>query len=225
MITPTHDLMLRVRDAFMDHGYDALTMVELAQACAFTRRALYHYFNSKEAAYRAVIRHFNAVAVANGLEAGSAVRRQGGGALDILAETLDVRYGDTRRNLNTSAHIVELNAEAFRRGRDIMIESAIAFHTELERLIGDLVTDGLMTLRPGLSAQTLAQLLTDGARGVNQSLPPIASEDYARRYRQMVEAILYGSAIPHEAGIGGQGTRGQVSSPVDTQPASRRVRR
>lgn len=224
MIAPTHDLMLRVRSAFLARGYDGLTMVDLAQACGFTRRALYHYFNGKEAAYRAVIGHFNAVAVAQGLEAGAAMRRRGGGALDILAETLDVRYGDTRRSLNTSAHILELNAEAFRRCRDLMIESAVTFHEELESMIRELVADGLMSLKADLSAKSLAQLLTDGARGVNQSLPPIASDDYAGRYRQMVDAILFGSTAALATRAGREGTRGRTSEASDLEPALRRLR-
>ncbi len=199
MIEPSHDLMLRVREAFLTHGYENLTMVQLADDCKFTRRALYHYFNSKESAYRAVIRHFNAVAVTAGLEAGQAARRAGGSALDVLATTLDTRYGDTRRRLNGSPHIFDLNAEAFRRCRDIMIESAIAFHAELEELIRELAADGLMALQPGRTPAELAQLLTDAARGVNQTLPPIATEDYAARYRQIVEAILFGAAVPAAA--------------------------
>lgn len=202
MLEPSHDLMLRVLEAFLARGYEHLTMVQLAQDCQFTRRALYHYFSSKESAYRAVIRHFNVVAVAAGLDAGRAARRAGGSALDVLATTLDIRYGDTRRRLNRSPHIFDLNAEAFRRGRDIMIESAIAFHAELEALIRELADDGLIALRPGRTPAELAQLLTDAARGVNQTLPPIATEDYAGRYRQIVEAILFGAAIPAAAAAG-----------------------
>lgn len=225
MITPNHDLMLRVRDAFLDQGYDRLTMVELARACAFTRRALYHYFNSKESAYRAMLRHFNDVAIADGLAAGAAVRLRQGSALDVLAETLDIRYGDTRRRLNGSAYALELNAEAFRRARDIMIEVAIAFHVELERLIRELIADGSLTLRPDMSVATLAQLLTDAARGVNQSLPPIASEDYGWRYRQMVAAILFGASSDGQARDGGRTASKDAAEASARQPLLREARR
>lgn len=164
------------------------------------------------------------MAVAKGLEAGAAIRRQGGGVVDILTETLDVRHGDTRRNLNTTIHTVELNAEAFRRERDIMIESAVAFHAKLDRLIHELAADGVITLKPKLSAATLAQLLTDGARGVDQRRPPIASEVYSGRCRQMVEAIQYGSAMAHDAVDGRRGVRKRMSEPAETEPMSGRVR-
>ena len=109
------DLLQRVNQAFLDHGYSALSMVVMAKACGFTQRALYYYFNNKEAAFRAIIEYRNEQAIELGLEAGKAVRSAGGSALDILTEILDVRYGETRRRVMRSPHTVELNAEAFKR--------------------------------------------------------------------------------------------------------------
>jgi hypothetical protein len=77
-------------------------------------------------------------AVGLGLEAGKAMRAKGGSALDIIAEILDIRYGDTRRRVIGSPHTVELNAEAFKRCRDIMIRSAVTLQAELAELIVDL---------------------------------------------------------------------------------------
>jgi hypothetical protein len=42
-----------------------------------------------------------------------------------------------------SPHTVELNAEAFKRCSDLMIQSAIAFQAELQELIVDLETTGV----------------------------------------------------------------------------------
>ena len=55
MITPGHELLLRVNKAFLDHGYAGLSMVGLARECGFTQRALYYYFSNKEEAFRASI--------------------------------------------------------------------------------------------------------------------------------------------------------------------------
>ena len=118
MLKPGRDLLLRIREAFLGHGYDGLSMVTLAKACGFTRRSLYNYFNNKEDAFRALIRFDNIDFIQSGLEAGERVRRRGGGALDILAETMDVRYGYARRILSHSPHAVELTAEVQRRCRD-----------------------------------------------------------------------------------------------------------
>jgi AcrR family transcriptional regulator len=104
---PGRDLMHRVRAAFLGYGYDGLSMVTLAKACGFTRRSLYNYFSNKEEAFRAMIRFDGVEFVRNGMEAGAAVRRQGGSALDIVAEIMNVRYGTARRMLLESRHHLE----------------------------------------------------------------------------------------------------------------------
>lgn len=197
MITPGHELLLRVNQAFLDHGYAGLSMVGLARECGFTQRALYYYFSNKEEAFRASIGHRNEVAIAQALDAGKKIRESGGSALDIMATIIDLRYGETRRMLTFSPHTVELNAEAFRRCRDLMIESAIAFQAELEKLIVDFHYSKLLVLTGRFTAAQIAQALADGGRAVNQALPPIAANDFSARYRQTCEMILYGcSAAP-----------------------------
>lgn len=191
---PGKELMARVRQAFLDFGYGELSMVGMARACGFTRRALYNYFSSKEEAFRASIRYENEEAILSGLAAGQRVRRHGGSALDILAEIMNVRYGFTRRSLNVSPHTVELNAEAFRRCRDIMIEVAVGFQREIETLIVDLDAEGMLRLNGAFTPAQMAQMLADGARAVNQGLPPIPSEELAGRYRAMCQGLLYGMA-------------------------------
>jgi hypothetical protein len=107
---------------------------------------------------------------------------------------MDVRYWETRRRLGLSPHAVEINDEAFRLARDIMVEAAIRFQEEVAELILDIETMGLLRLKPGVTPQILAQTLCDGARGTNQALPPIAAEGLRERYRTMMAAILGGLA-------------------------------
>jgi AcrR family transcriptional regulator len=194
MIKPGRDLLQRVNQAFLDYGYSGLSMVMMAKACGFTQRALYYYFNNKEDAYRAMIQFRNDDAVALGLEAGKAIRAEGGSALDILAEILDIRYGDTRRRLTRSPHTVELNAEAFKRCRDLMIQSAIDFQEKLEALIVDLEKSRMLKLNGQFTPAQIAQALADGGRAVNQALPPIEADGFSARYRQTCAMVLYGCA-------------------------------
>ncbi len=194
MIKPGRDLLQRVNQAFLDYGYSGLSMVMMARACGFTQRALYYYFNNKEDAFRAMINYRNEEAIALGREAGKAMRAKGGNALDILAEVLDIRYGDTRRRVIRSPHTVELNAEAFKRCRDLMIQSAIDFQDKLEALIVDLQKSRMLKLNGRFTPAQIAQALADGGRAVNQALPPIEAEDFKGRYRQMCEMVLYGCA-------------------------------
>lgn len=187
------ELASGVERAFLDHGYQHLTMSALAEAIDVTRRTVYNYFGSKEEAFRFLIEEANAYAVSAGLAAGRTVLEQGADLVEILATVLDVRYGDNRRRLAKSPHAVEINDQAFRRCRDLMIASATSFQTELASFITELKARRTFRLRPDVDADTLAQLLADGARGTNQSLPPTDPETLKLRYRAMVGAILYGT--------------------------------
>jgi AcrR family transcriptional regulator len=202
MIKPGPDLLQRINQAFLDYGYGGLSMVTMAKACGFTQRALYYYFSNKEDAFRAMIQYRNDEARGLGLEAGEAMRAKGGSALDIIAEILDVRYGNTRRRVAGSPHTVELNAEAFKRCRDIMIHAATAFQAELEELIVDLERSRMLKLNGRFTPAQIAQGLADGGRAVNQALPPIAPKDFSGRYRQMCEIVLYGCAAMPKAKSG-----------------------
>jgi AcrR family transcriptional regulator len=192
----TDDLAERISQAFLDYGYEQLTMSGLARACGLTRRALYHHFSNKEEAFRHMLRVGNERAIDKGMAAGRAVLEHGGGAVEVLSEIMDVRYGDTRRRLAASPHALEINDQAFRRGGDIMMEWAARFQRQLADILAELQAGGRLRPKPAVSIEDLAQTLADGARGVNQARPPVAPEKLPERYRRMCEAILFGCAEP-----------------------------
>ena len=191
-LQPSPALMFKIESAFLAHGYSAMTMEMLAGACNFSRRALYFYFRSKADAFRAMVRFRNDLALTTGFEAGRRRRAEGGDALDILSAVINVRYGDTRRISNASPHVVELNAEVFTRCIDIVRDVALYFEGELAKLIAELERGGVLKLRPDIKPGQLARALADGARGVNQRLPPVPPKDLAKRYREMCGYVLYG---------------------------------
>jgi AcrR family transcriptional regulator len=193
-LQPSAALMLQIENAFFAHGYSKLTMERLAQSCNFSRRALYFYFSSKAEAFRGIVRFRNDLALSAGFAAGRKRWSEGGNALQILTEIINIRYGDTRRLSNASPHLVELNAEVFTRCNDIVKDVAIFFEAELAKLIVELQAAGLVRLRPEVTAEQLAQALANGARGVNQRVPAVAPEDLASRYGEMCHFILYGCA-------------------------------
>lgn len=192
MVTRT-ELVSRLERAFLDHGYAQLTMITIAGIVDVTRRTLYNYFSSKEEAFRFLIEQANANAVEAGMAAGRTALAAGHDAVEILATILDIRYGNARRRLSQSPHAIEINDQAFRRCRDIMVGSAVAFQAELAAFVVELEQQGLLRLKNGISPEDLAQLLADGARGTNQSLPPIAPDRLHLRYRGMVRALLHGT--------------------------------
>ena len=191
---PRTEFTKRLKQAFWDHGYDQLTMTGLAKAIDLTRRSLYNYFSNKEDAFRFAIDQGNISAVKLGIDAGRAKLKSGANAIEVLTTVIDIRYGENRRNLMLSPHATELNDQAFRRCRDLMIESAISFQAQLADLIIELQQARRLMLKPGVTPAGLAQLVADGARGANQGLPSVAVDDLERRYRAMVATLLYGAA-------------------------------
>ena len=188
------NLAVRLRQAFLDHGYEQMTMSGLAELCGFSRRALYHHFSSKEEAFRHWLDFYGRESIAQGLAAGRRMMDEGGSAVDVIVETMNVRYGDARRRLSRSPHALEINDQAFRRCRDIMVGAAVDFQAEVTRMLVEMQARRLIRLKPGTEPTMLAQSLCDGARGTNQSLPPIPIDELHLRYRQIVTAILYGAA-------------------------------
>lgn len=192
-----HDrLALGLEKAFLDYGYEHLTMSAIASICGLTRRALYHHFSSKEEAFRFVLRYLNDLWVRASLDAGRELLDGGADPTEIVGTMMDVRYGETRRKLAQSPHAAEINDQAFRRALDIMIEVARTFQDELASLLAEMEDQDLIRRKPETSLDELAQLLCDGARGVNQARPPIPPAELAGRYRRMCQAVLYGSVDP-----------------------------
>ena len=193
-LQPSPAMLLQMEQALFAHGYSGLTMEQFADACNFSRRALYFYFSNKPEVFRAIVRYRNELGLTTGFAAGRKRWSEGGNALEILAEIINIRYGDLRRVAHTSPHLVELNSEVFRRCNDIVRDVAIYFESELAKLILELQRDGLLQLRPDVTAEQLAQALANGARGVNQRIPAVAPEELEHRYRDMCRFILYGCA-------------------------------
>ena len=190
------NLAASLRQAFLDHGYEQMTMSGLAQLCGFSRRALYHHFSNKEEAFRHWLDFYGRESIAKGITAGRNAMDAGGSAVDVIVETMNVRYGDARRRLSRSPHALEINDQAFRRARDIMVGAAVDFQGQVAELLVELADRRLISLKRGVTPESLAQSLCDGARGTNQALPPIPIDDLHLRYRRIIEAILFGAATP-----------------------------
>jgi AcrR family transcriptional regulator len=194
LMQPSSEMMERVRGAFLSYGFRALSMGELAGACGYTRRNLYNYFSNKEDAFRALIAFTNAEQGRLGIEAGRRLFDRNASPIDVITEVLVVRYATIRQLLSRSQHAGEINNEAFRLCHDIMVHSAAVFTNGLKGVIVDLQKAGRLHLDAGITAAQLAQLLGDGVRGINQSLPPVAPDTLPGRYRLMCQAILFGGA-------------------------------
>ncbi len=193
-LRPDPALLLRVETAFHELGYGAPSLADLAEACELPPDALDDYFDDKEEAFRAVVRYRNEVAMSTGLAAAREIKARGGNVVDMFGQIMNVRFGDLRRVVNVTRHLPELNVEAHKRGHDIIAAAAVAFQGEIAKLLVECQAAGLLRLRSYVTAERVAQALADGARGVNQHLPPIPPEALPARYREMCAFVLFGCA-------------------------------
>ncbi|HEY4077653.1 MAG TPA: hypothetical protein VGM26_12065 [Rhizomicrobium sp.] len=79
-----------------------------------------------------------------------------------------------------------------------MIEVSHERNARLVALLDELCRRGALALKPGLATTELAQVIGDGARGVNQQRSPVPASEIAPRYRRITQAILYGYAAPKD---------------------------
>ena len=188
-------LLSRLRDAFFNVGYEAMTMLALAPLAGVSRRTLYNHFANKEDAFRFLMRCDGDMAIEKSLQIAREKLEAGAKPLDIFVALMDARYADNRRRFAASKHALEITEKTFRIGRDIQIEHATTFQDEVAVLIGEMQKRGVLALKRGTSPADLAQMLCDGARGSNQTLPPIPIEKLPDRYRKVLGAILYGALV------------------------------
>lgn len=203
LLNPRDRLLQKLQQAFFDHGYEHITMIALAQATDMSRRSLYNYFQNKEEAFRAAIRWGNQHNIALGQMAAANAKASGASVLEILVAFADARYGEFRRLASASPHAVELNDQAFKRCRDIMIDAAVASQERLAEILIELEEEGLVQWRENYSPAMLSQLFSDAARGANQTLPPRPAVSLPDRYREHFAALLRGTAIDIAPGTPG----------------------
>lgn len=168
-------------------------MLGLAKACDLSRRALYHHFSNKEEAFRFMLQYDTNTALAAAFEVGNAGLAEGRDVVDILADMMDARYAFNRRRLVGSPHAAEINVHTIRLARDIMVTSAQVFQDRLADLLAEMERRDMIRLRPTMSFADLAQVLADGARGINQSLPSLEPDQLPQRYRTMIATLLFGA--------------------------------
>jgi AcrR family transcriptional regulator len=187
-------IIQKSRALFLGQGYHALTMTGIADACGLTRRALYHHFHSKEEILRTLLVLSNREARDTADWAAQKALARDASVLDVVSEWLDSRFGNTRRTIGRTPHGEELNQVAFHIGHDIMIEVSRETNVRLAALLDELCRRGKLVLNPERTTTLVAEIIGDGARGVNQQRPPVPPGEIAPRYRRVTEAILYGCA-------------------------------
>lgn len=188
-------ILRHASDAFLTFGFDELTMAKLAELCGLSRRGLYHHFKNKEEIFRSLLQMTNGEDFERGDKAAQTALTRGANAVDVVGGWLDARFGFRRRALGSSPFGRQVNEAAFRVAADVMIEMSYETNRRLAQLVTQLVQVGQVRLRPGVAADKIGRLLGDGARGVNQARPPIPNNLIGQHYRDIAEAILFGTVL------------------------------
>jgi AcrR family transcriptional regulator len=185
--------MTAMEQVFLAEGYERITMIQIAQGCGFTRRALYHHYSGKKEAFRDSVLFGNE----RGFDAAHATQRAlaaNENAIEVVHALLNARFGDTRRRVARSPHAQELNDAVSRLCGDIIIAVAARLHAELAVILEQLQMLGKLKLRPDITFAELAYLLAASVRGINQTRPHLREHEFSPRYREIITAIMRGCA-------------------------------
>jgi AcrR family transcriptional regulator len=188
------DQLAKVEKAFLKSGFNGPTMIELAAACAFSRRALYYHYSNKEELFRDVVRYGNEKAMYSGWTAGMTALLHGADATDVVTALLDTRFGATRRAVAASPYALELADTVFRLCDDIIVDLQVRLQEDLVKMLEMLEAQDKLALRPDVTNDELAMMLAAAVRGVNQTRPHLRDHEFQPHYHAIIKAILRGSA-------------------------------
>lgn len=183
-----------LEQAFYAQGYEHITMSFIAEAVGFSRRALYHHYSSKNDAFRDSIVFQNEQNLKAGEDAASQALARDEDAVGVIHALLDARFGDQRRKVSRSPYAQELADAVFRLCGDILNNMAARLQLQLVTTLEELHRRGKLALRPDVPLPRLAFMLAASVRGVNQSRPLPKEHEFSPRYREILTAVLRGSA-------------------------------
>ncbi len=176
-------ILATAEQLFLEHGYKAVSIRDIAHACNVTNAALYYYFPSKEALFREVLRH-HIVQLVHALQQArentpGPLKAQLTAMLQVYAHwvlTKRASFFAVRRDLLSLAQRATQKGER-RPFRDIVATLTSPFESVLQQA----VAEGL--LRPSPGKAPLSNILLGMLHGLlheEEQPPSITAEDAAR---------------------------------------------
>jgi AcrR family transcriptional regulator len=183
---------------FARFGYRRASMDQIAEEVVLTRQAVYHYFGTKKALFRAVVETLHAGAYEAEVAAGLQQEQAGRSLADILAAQIDARFRYIIDCVETSPHAEELLSE-HQQTRDLylsFIEHNIGLRVEtIDRVCA---ARGL-ALRDGMTSLDLARCIQIAIRGFNVLQPNVS---FLQDLDRMVRLLAAGAVAPTAAKSG-----------------------
>jgi AcrR family transcriptional regulator len=152
---------------FARFGYRRASMDQIAEEAGLTRQAVYHYYRTKEALFRAVVETLHEGAYEAEAAAGLEQEQAGRSVADIMAAQIDARFRYLIECVETSPQAEELLSEHQLQTRDLY-QAFIEHNADLRAETIDRVcaAQGL-ALRDRMTARDLARCIQIAIRGFN----------------------------------------------------------
>jgi AcrR family transcriptional regulator len=181
---------------FARFGYRRASMDQIAEEAGLTRQAVYHYYRTKEALFRAVVELLHEGAYEAEAAAGLEQEQAGRSLADILAAQIDARFRYVIDCVETSPQAEELLSEHQLQTRDLY-QSFIEHNADLraETIDRVCVAKGL-ALRHGMTSRDLARCIQIAIRGFNDRQPTVS---VLRELDRMVRLLVAGAIAPAAA--------------------------
>jgi AcrR family transcriptional regulator len=181
---------------FARFGYRRASMDQIAEEAGLTRQAVYHYYRTKEALFRAVVELLHEGAYEAEAAAGLEQEQAGRSLADILAAQIDARFRYVIDCVETSPQAEELLSEHQLQTRDLY-QSFIEHNADLraETIDRVCVAKGL-ALRHGMTSRDLARCIQIAIRGFNDRQPTVS---VLRELDRMVRLLVAGAVAPAAA--------------------------
>jgi len=169
-------------------------MEEVAREAGVAKGTTYLYFETKEALFRAL----SQAALAQVLDGAGRAAVSGAPLADRLVELLDAKFGFFHDAVHRSPHAGELLDSKSRLCADLFADADAAYRRLLVRALAHAAARGEIDPgRFGLAPAVLAQVLLDGARGVEAAAgPEVDARGFRTRLVTLVRVVLAGLESP-----------------------------
>lgn len=181
---------------FARFGFRRASMDQIAEEAGLTRQAVYHYYKTKEALFRAVVEQLHEGAYEAEASAGQEQERAGRSLADILAAQIDARFRYLIECVETSPQAEELLSEHQLQTRDLY-HSFIEHNAELRvETIERVCAAKRLGLRDGMKSRELARCIQIALRGFND-LP--LNVDLLQDIDRLIRLLVAGAIVPAQA--------------------------
>ena len=187
------DAAMRV---FRRHGFRRSSIEQAAEAAGLTRQALYHYFDSKEALFRAVIARLHESALTAEIAAAEAEEQAGDGLAEILVAEVSARLRQLVSALEGSPHLEELFSEHLAQAPDLYQAYASRYAEQVAATIARVCRKQKLKLDKGLNPRALARLVEMAVHGTKSAYPSMLPADaFLKDLAVMLRMLIAGAVV------------------------------